>query len=118
MAPKLVVYSLVGCGYSMAAENLLSKLGAKADIIKVAQADKQGIKDKNGMNTFPQVFLEEDDKKILIGGFDDLERITELSNSLKEAYKKDGTFKDLLKSGAPNLDAKTLLKMLIVLNSN
>lgn len=66
---KLIIYSLIGCPYSMKAEKLLEKYQPK--VIKVSNNEKEQIKRQNNMPTFPQIFLEDGNDKIKIGGFDD-----------------------------------------------
>lgn len=65
----LTIYSLEGCPYSIKSESLLKLYNPK--IIKVSQAEKDKYKKQNGMNTFPQIFLD----TIKIGGLDS---VTEL----------------------------------------
>ena len=66
---KLFIYSLVGCPWSLKSEGLLGKYGP--NVIKVDQSEKDKFKKMNGMNTFPQIFLEDDSKKLIkIGGYD------------------------------------------------
>jgi glutaredoxin len=67
---KLFIYSLVGCPWSLKSEEILKPY--KANIIKVDQSEKNKFKKMNNMNTFPQIFLLDDsNKSIKIGGYDD-----------------------------------------------
>jgi len=69
----LNIYSLNGCPWSKKAVETL-KL-CKPEVINVSQEEKDKYKNMNKMNTFPQIFLvDENDinKKILIGGYNDL----------------------------------------------
>jgi glutaredoxin len=85
---KLIIYSLVGCPYSMKAEQLLEKYQPK--IIKVSYQEKEQIKRQNNMPTFPQIFLEEKEKKITIGGFNDVVRLMrKIFNNEKIEYSED-----------------------------
>jgi glutaredoxin len=43
----------------------------KPQILKVNQIEKDKYKKENGMNTFPQIFLIDNNKKIKIGGYTD-----------------------------------------------
>ena len=79
---KIQIYSLEGCPYSMKAEELLNKYN-NIEVIKVKRIDKEKIKQKNKMNTFPQIFLVKDNKKIKIGGCDKITEILELVNNNK-----------------------------------
>lgn len=70
---QIVIYSLVGCSFSRAAEDLVKSSISQDNykIIKVQQSEKNYIKAKNSYQTFPQVFVDD----VLIGGY------TELRNS-------------------------------------
>jgi len=70
---KYTVYSLEGCPYSMKAEQLFSDSSAKFKIIKVSQENKNEY--KKDMNTFPQIYYERKNEKILVGGLSDLNEI-------------------------------------------
>ena len=66
---KLFIYSLVGCPWSLKSENKLKAYNP--NIIKVDQSEKSKFKKMNNMNTFPQIFLIDDNEKaIKIGGYD------------------------------------------------
>ena len=67
---KLYIYSLIGCPYSIKSESLLDPY--KPQIIKVEQNEKNKYKKMNNMDTFPQIFLvnEESGVRIKIGGLD------------------------------------------------
>lgn len=69
-----MVYSLENCPYSMKSEKLLEDKKNKK-IIKVKYSNKEKYKKKNKMNTFPQIFLNYKNKKIKLGGCDNLENI-------------------------------------------
>ena len=77
---KLKVYSLEGCPYSMNAESLLNNNSIEFDLIKVSYDEKDHYKQKNKMNTFPQVFLETPKETVKIGGYDDLNNIFSMIN--------------------------------------
>jgi len=67
---KLIIYSLMGCPWSLKSEEILKPY--KASVIKVDQSEKNKFKKMNNMNTFPQIFLLDDsNKSIKIGGYDD-----------------------------------------------
>jgi glutaredoxin len=85
---KLIIYSLIGCPYSMKSEKLLEKYQPK--IIKVNYNEKEQIKRQNNMPTFPQIFLEDGDKKIKIGGFDDtVSLLRKIFNKQEIEYSKE-----------------------------
>ena len=70
---KLEIYSLIGCPYSIKSESLLKLY--KPIIHKISQNDKDKYKQQNNMNTFPQIFLLDDSKKIMIGGYSDVKNL-------------------------------------------
>jgi glutaredoxin len=76
----IIIYSLIGCPYSEAAEQLLQEYNMKHKVIKVSKNEKDIIKKQNNMQTFPQIFL----NKTLIGGYNDFHSIIELYNKIKE----------------------------------
>jgi len=82
---KLLIYSLIGCPFSMKSEKLLKAYNPT--IYKVDQTEKDEYKQKNGMSTFPQIFLVDDSKnKIKIGGYDDTKKL--LSNIFNNTYNE------------------------------
>lgn len=52
-----VVYVLQGCHYSEAAVALLERKGEKIHRIVIPRDQKERIKEQNGMQTFPQIFM-------------------------------------------------------------
>jgi glutaredoxin-related protein len=67
---KLIIYSLIGCPYSLKSEKILKPYTPQ--IIKVDQSEKDKFKKFNNMNTFPQIFLQDKSNKLIkIGGYDD-----------------------------------------------
>lgn len=85
---KLIIYSLIGCPYSMKAEKLLEKY--QPTIIKVSQNEKEQIKRQNNMATYPQIFLKDGDEKIQIGGYDDtVNLLRKIFNNQEIGYKKN-----------------------------
>lgn len=85
---KLIIYSLEGCPYSIKAEKLLNKYNPK--IIKVTHNDKEQIKRQNNMPTFPQIFLEDSNEKIKIGGLDDtVNLLRKIFNKQEIEYSKN-----------------------------
>ncbi len=67
---KLEIYSLIGCPYSMKSESLLRLY--KPNIHKVSQEEKDKYKQQNSMETFPQIFLLDENDKTKIGGYSDV----------------------------------------------
>lgn len=85
---KLIIYSLIGCPYSMKAEKLLEKYQPK--IIKVSYQEKEQIKRQNNMPTFPQIFLEDENEKIKIGGLDNtVNLLRKIFNKQEIEYTKN-----------------------------
>jgi glutaredoxin len=96
---KLQIYSLEGCPYSIKSEAML-KL-CKPEIIKVSQYEKDKYKTLNKMDTFPQIFLIDDTKKIKIGGLNDtidlLNQIYKINNLQKNIKYTDSDMNILKK---------------------
>lgn len=80
---KIQIYSLEECPYSMKAEELLIKYN-NTEVIKVKRINKEKVKKKNKMNTFPQIFFVKDNKKIKIGGCDKITEILEIINNNRD----------------------------------
>ena len=84
MTCYLEIFSLEGCPYSIKAEKLAKISGVAHKVIKVKQTKKDFYKQKNNMNTFPQIFAiaTQDNIRKKIGGCDDLINILkrELNN--------------------------------------
>jgi glutaredoxin len=70
---KLEIFSLIDCPYSMKSEKLLKLY--KPIIYKVSQDEKDKYKQENNMNTFPQIFLLNNQNKIKIGGYSDVKEL-------------------------------------------
>ena len=81
---KLEIYSLIGCPYSMKSEALLKLYNPI--IHKVEQNEKDKYKQQNNMNTFPQIFLLNNNNKIKIGGYSDVKDL--LSKIFKNEKRK------------------------------
>ena len=86
---KLFIYSLVGCGYSKEAVKLLTPY--KPDIITVSQEEKDKYKKMNKMDTFPQIFiLDNNSNNIKIGGYyDNIELLAKIFKNEKLSYNKE-----------------------------
>ena len=84
---KILVYSLENCIFSRGAIELFEDKNIKIDITKVSQKNKNNYKNKE-INTFPQIYLIKDKKKLLIGGYDELKTLFDnLSNNLDKNLK-------------------------------
>ena len=92
---KLKVYSLEGCPYSMNAESLLKNNNIDFDLIKVSYDDKDQYKQKNKMNTFPQIFLDTSKEIVKIGGYTELNSIF---NMINDNTSFDRTLSELKKN--------------------
>jgi len=77
---NLKVFSLDGCYYSKSAEELLDDNKIIYSLQKVSHMEKDDIKDINKMYTFPQIYLEYQDSKIIIGGYSELNEIYDIIN--------------------------------------
>ena len=76
---ELKIISLMNCPYSEAAESLLGN-NKKIKIVKVNSANKKNYKNKS-ISTFPQVYLINNNNKLLIGGYNELKNIYDIINS-------------------------------------
>ena len=79
------IYVLDECPYCRNALQLLQKYHIRHKIIVVEYHEKEYYKKKNKMNTFPQIFIEGDNNKLIkVGGNDDLERIVSFCHMLHQ----------------------------------
>lgn len=76
----ITIYTIQGCPYCNKALDLLKERNIKYKQILVKQKDKDDVKIKNKMKTFPQIFY----RKMTIGGFDKLQFIIDICDDLKE----------------------------------
>lgn len=86
---SIVIFSLNGCGYSKSSVDILKSRNVKARINNIEWSQKEEIKKKNKMSTFPQIFLEYDTKKYKIGGDSDLKNILSIIDKTKSTGKFD-----------------------------
>jgi len=101
---------LDGCQYSMAAKQLLesNKINTKFTIINYSEKDKY----KNDqIKTFPQIYLSNNNKNVLLGGYDDL---SALFTKFKGKYLKTDVI-DISKS--KNINKKDILRFVYLINS-
>ena len=75
---KLIVYSLIGCPFSKNTENIINENKINADIIKISRNNMNEYKIKNNMLTFPQIFIDVENERSIIGGNNDLENIIKI----------------------------------------
>lgn len=96
----IVAYILKDCYYSSMANDLLKKNRIKFKKFNVPQDEniKSKIKKKNKMNTFPQIFYQENISSKLkkIGGYDDLCKYIEIKNSIKSNKLNKNFIKSIL----------------------
>ena len=72
MDTKFIIYIIPNCSFCTKAIQLLTTFKFKYDIVNVLPEEKEALKKKNNMNTFPQIFLESNNTIETIGGFDNL----------------------------------------------
>ena len=101
----IVAYILDNCSYSAEAEKLLKKNKIKSIIINVPSDEniKNKIKKKNKMNTFPQLFIKNDnhndgDSGIKLGGYTELCKYTDIINHVKQEKLDYGVLFYLIKN--------------------
>jgi glutaredoxin len=73
----LYIIILEKCPYSIAAINLLNSLNIKYKHLKVNQKNKEKYKTKE-IDTFPQIYLVKDEKKLLLGGYSNLKEFIDI----------------------------------------
>jgi len=106
----LDVYSLEGCYYSKSLEELLNNKKIKFNLNRVNFENKSKIKEKNKMNTFPQVFLNSKNKVYKVGGFDDIDYIL---NEMKTKQNLDLIIDNI--KFKTNLDKKKSIRLINLL---
>lgn len=73
------MYVLKGCPYCESALNLSTKLKLDKNVIVVKPEEKEAIKERNGMNTFPQIFYQGKSSRVYkIGGNDDFHKMVDM----------------------------------------
>jgi glutaredoxin len=83
-----VLYVLESCPYCNNSLQVLkeNKIKHKSIIVKNTEEEKNFYKKQNGMNTFPQIFLQVDkDNFIKIGGNSDLMEVFDQCNNIKNS---------------------------------
>lgn len=80
---KIVIFSLNGCGYSQSSLNILRTKNVDAKVFNIDWENKDDVKKKNNMQTFPQIFLEYKKKNYKIGGDSELKNIIKIINETK-----------------------------------
>lgn len=94
----LEIFSLDGCPYSKAANDLLLKHKINLNLINISYENRDKFKNEK-INTFPQIFLKKRNRSsgLLVGGFDELNEATFIiENNLSNDELSDT--KNLLKN--------------------
>jgi len=80
----LYVYSLFGCPFSEAAEDLVKETRVPHKIIEIrTQREKMKYKKKHDMQTFPQIFFKNSrGQMVKIGGYEEFRSIVEMCRKL------------------------------------
>ncbi len=114
MKNKLKVIILENCPYSIASNELLTNYNIQFEKIVVNQNNKEKYK-TNIISTFPQIYIFNKDKEILLGGYSDIEEIINIINSSKNLDK----IKEKLNKKYPNFsNNKIILRIIQVFNIN
>jgi len=79
----LYIITLEDCPFSIAALELLDSLNIKYKHLIVSQTNKEKYKTKE-IDTFPQIYFVKYDKKLLLGGYSDLNKFINLF--IKQKY--------------------------------
>ena len=112
MSEHILIYALIGCGYSQLAVQLLKVNNIKHKIISVRQDDKDYYKTQNNMNTFPQIFyIDSNGKKDKIGGYNDLNIII---NTKTKIRKNIGNYDKVINNRIPNINKNLLIRVLLL----
>ena len=84
----IIAYILEDCYYSEMANDLLKKNKIKFEkhLIQQDEKIKNELKKKNKMQTFPQIFFQENDSSKIekIGGYDDLVQYIDIKTHIKD----------------------------------
>ena len=80
----ILINYLDGCPYCMEAEAILKKMKIKYKKNIVNLNTKATYKKKYKMNTFPQIFLKENNKLSKIGGLDDFKQLIMICKIIKK----------------------------------
>jgi glutaredoxin len=78
----LYIITLESCPYSIAALELLDSLNIKYKQLKVTDLNKKKYKTEE-INTFPQIYLVKNNKKLLLGGYSDLKKFIDIFKNKK-----------------------------------
>jgi hypothetical protein len=84
----LYIITLESCPYSIAALELLDSLNIKYKHHIVTQTDKEKYKTEE-INTFPQIYLVKNNKKLLLGGYSDLKKFIDIFKNKKKYNKQN-----------------------------
>lgn len=110
---KLSVNYLEGCGYSQNAKILLENNNIPFELNSIQWNDRHSY--KNIHPTFPQIFIEKINKKVLIGGYDNLKTILDL---IEKQNKKFNLQEIYHMADKLNIPQKPFLNLIYYLKSN
>ena len=106
------IISLEGCPYSISAENLLTNMKIKHNLIRIKYNDcDKYITDD--IQTFPQIYLKKNNSKgsLLLGGYDDLKYSIDLFKGQK---LNDNNINNFMKKY--NWSKKSVLRLIELYN--
>jgi glutaredoxin len=96
----IIAYILEDCYYSEMANDLLKKNKIKFEKYLVPQDEKikNELKKKNKMQTFPQIFFQENENSKIekIGGYDDLVQYIDIKTHVKDNKLNKNFFKYII----------------------
>jgi glutaredoxin-related protein len=113
----LYIITLEDCPYSIAAIDLLNSLKIKYKRLKVNQKNKEKYKTKE-IDTFPQIYIVKDKKKLLLGenlllgGYSNLKEFTDIF--INQEYNEENILKFHNKYKLWN--KKSILRLLEIIN--
>ena len=96
----IIAYILEDCYYSEMANDLLKKNKIKYEKYLIPQDEKikNELKKKNKMQTFPQIFFQENENSKIekIGGYDDLVQYIDIKTHVKDNKLNKNFFKYII----------------------
>ena len=107
----LYIITLEDCPYSIAAIDLLKSLKIKYKRLKVNQKNKEKYKTQE-IDTFPQIYIVKDKKKLLLGGYSNLKEFTDIF--INKEYNEENILKFHNKYKLWN--KKSILRLLEIIN--
>ena len=110
---KLIVNYLEGCFFSENAKQLLENNNIPFELNKIKWEDRHQYKKLHP--TFPQIFIEKNNQKILIGGYDNLKMIFDSIEKQNKNFNLDEIY---LLANKLNIPKKPFLNLIYFIKKN